>query len=383
MPEMLNIPKTIYVSDKGVRWTGLNVSEIIPAGETKSELSKLDKLIKTNGNAIEHNNTPLPGFTLIDRLDFGSTPWGIIDPRGYIVNITSDNLLEILSITGITEGLIQQKCVWARYDTRSSLFLLPISSADYKVAIHNTALLDAKVNVKDVCIGDTVSLQNGMVGEYMGVASLFGNINDDYKSNNFKISPKIKRQIIKVGTFKYFHAADAKILSIIKKATNKGSIIESVNTINAEIESGLSTFYSRYYNDAMPYPAPSDEILHISTSTSPVVKLIIEEIDINVANDIVERYRLLKDPVPIIVEKNNIKYLIMFPSLGPFFAQIDKFKTITITDIKEDRIIVYPLTNKSRFWYAMNGQATTPSFKLTDFSKFYKVVKQVKNVKYL
>ena len=37
MPEMLNIPKTIYVSDKGVRWTGLNVSEIIPAGETKSE----------------------------------------------------------------------------------------------------------------------------------------------------------------------------------------------------------------------------------------------------------------------------------------------------------------------------------------------------------
>ena len=69
------------------------------------------------------DNIPLPGFTLSEnnRKNWGSKDetWLIVDPRGFFARISNDNLNDILHVTGITEGLIQEKCVWAREDSKS------------------------------------------------------------------------------------------------------------------------------------------------------------------------------------------------------------------------------------------------------------------------
>ena len=84
----------------------------------------------------------MPGFTLYKtgRKNWGSADqtWLVIDPRGFLVRITNVNLEEILHVTGITEGLIQEKCVWARENSQTKMTLVPVTSPDYIEATKNT-----------------------------------------------------------------------------------------------------------------------------------------------------------------------------------------------------------------------------------------------------
>src|ERR1035437_1127776 len=175
---MLNIAKTLYAGwdPSSATKYELPEAEIIPLGESKNEMKKLDTITKRYPTLYEHDNIPLPGFTLYksDRKNWGSIDqtWLVIDPRGFLVRISSKNLDNILHVTGITEGLIQQKCVWARENTETKMALVPVTSGAYYDAALNTKLIEDKVDMKDVQIGDTVLLQNKLTGIYRGVASL-------------------------------------------------------------------------------------------------------------------------------------------------------------------------------------------------------------------
>ena len=123
---MLNIARNIYFGyDSAKGKYELPEAEVIPYGESANEKRKLENITKKYPTLIDHENIPLPGFTLhkTDRKNWGSIDqtWLVIDPRGFLVRISSQNLEKILHVTGITEGLIQEKCVWARENTETKI----------------------------------------------------------------------------------------------------------------------------------------------------------------------------------------------------------------------------------------------------------------------
>ena len=93
-------------------------------------------------------NKELPGFTLTspgNGWTGGRDTWSVIDPRGFETEITAGNLAQIMSCTGITKGLIQDKCVWGY---QGDVVLLPVNSKPYLEAQVNTEVLDKRVEKK-------------------------------------------------------------------------------------------------------------------------------------------------------------------------------------------------------------------------------------------
>ena len=126
---MLNIARQIQAGwDQGSS-TELPEAEIVPIGNTTNEKRKLQGLTNRKNILKEYENIPLPGFTLLktERKSWGSLDqtWLVIDPRGFLSRITPNNLEKILHVTGITEGLIQEKCVWAREDSQTKMVQTP------------------------------------------------------------------------------------------------------------------------------------------------------------------------------------------------------------------------------------------------------------------
>ena len=221
---MLNISKQIYAGwDLSYSGNILPEAEVIPLGESVNEKRKINKITSKYSSIKEFDNIPLPGFTLSEnnRKNWGSKDetWLIVDPRGFFVRISNDNLNDILHVTGITEGLIQEKCVWAREDSKTDMMLVPISSELYLKASKNTELLEDKISIKDVQIGDKVLLQSGLTGTYMGVLSLYGTLTYSYSNKDYSRKPQtyLRRQVCHVGNDRYYYHTDIKILKVLEK----------------------------------------------------------------------------------------------------------------------------------------------------------------------
>ena len=158
---MLNISKQIHAgwdNSKVIPSQSLHIAEIIPDGQSKTELKKLEKFTQTYPDVITVDNVPLPGFTILSvnkkKYSAPDSTWVVIDPRGFSTRITNKNMLSILRASGITEGLIQQKCIWAREDSDTEMTLVPMSSDAYELAVGNTKLIESRVAISDVHIGD-------------------------------------------------------------------------------------------------------------------------------------------------------------------------------------------------------------------------------------
>jgi hypothetical protein len=111
------------------------------------------------------DNVPLEGFEISKNVRRsggwsgpGNVLWRIADPRGYELEISSENLAKILDCTTIIDGVIQGKCTWGRDGSKN--ILLPEASAPYKEANELTELIDANITIKDITPGDTVALLN-------------------------------------------------------------------------------------------------------------------------------------------------------------------------------------------------------------------------------
>lgn len=105
----------------------------------------------------------------------GNVVWRISDPRGFELEITSENLAKILDCTTIIDGVIQGKCTWGREGSRN--ILLPESSAPYKEATALTELVEANVTIKDIAPGDEIELLNSNIASgsyiYMGTFKVY------------------------------------------------------------------------------------------------------------------------------------------------------------------------------------------------------------------
>jgi len=386
---MLNIARTIYAGwDTTNQKYELPEAEVIPFGESTNEKKKLTNIANKYPMLYEHDNIPLPGFTLhkTDRKNWGSIDqtWLVIDPRGFLVRISSKNLEDILHVTGITEGLIQQKCVWARENTETKMTLVPVSSTHYLDAVEGTELIEGKVDMKDVQIGDTVLLLNKLQGIYMGVVSLYGPIGGYSRIEEYKPQAFLRRQVIEVDNGKFHYQTDLKILKVIKKTTTPITREDAVKKMNSHIATA-SAFFSNTTHMTGTYYGTSGRIKLVSTHAVPKVPMTFEEITKDEAAVLFNNGLASWDFGMLLMENlKEDKFLVDYPYIyaGQAPATINTFEVSRILPCDLEKTEKITLMDRRKSIWGSNKQ--TPGINSLDhFEKFYRIVKNVKNQTYI
>lgn len=116
-------------------------------------------------------NGLMSGFSMVRSIkrygwNGGNVVWRIADPRGFELEINSNNLAQILRYCTIDHGEILDKCIWGRLGADN--ILIPEGSEVYQNAVRNTARVARKVSAKEVKRGMKIQLQNGTIGIYLG-----------------------------------------------------------------------------------------------------------------------------------------------------------------------------------------------------------------------
>ena len=151
----------------------------------------------------EYDNVPLTGFRVADNVRRSRTQnvvWRIEDPRGFELEISSDNFLNLLFESTMTNGEIKDELVWAR--EKGNNLLVSTSSGLYKTAIENTTRKTSTVSARDVRPGNVVILSNS---EYKGKEV-------EYLGRMFPVSYGYDGNSIKIGkTAIYWFRTDHKL----------------------------------------------------------------------------------------------------------------------------------------------------------------------------
>jgi len=383
---MLNIARQIYSGwNTGSPKHELPEAEVIPLGGSNNEKKRLETLTKRYQILQEHENIPLPGFTLFKtgRKNWGSADqtWLIIDPRGYLVRITNDNLEMILHVTGITEGLIQEKCVWAREDSQTKMILVPVSSTSYIEATKNTELIEGKVDIKEIQIGDKVLLQNKLTGIFMGVQSLYGPMHGDDRTQ--KPQAFLRRQIIKVENHKYHYQTDAKILTVLEKTAKPMTREEAVEFMNNDIRKRKAFFTSSSHMPVSGYYSTRGMITHVSVNAVPKVPITLEEINFEEAELLYHAAALYCDPGVLVLEDaKGKKSLIEFPYSFTSSSYKVSINSFPITPI-HNPVTGFTIEETDQVNGRYYGSKPKEHHALDKFTKFYKIVKHVKKESYI
>lgn len=374
---MLNISQNIYAGWNAGQSGGLPEAEVIPYGDSANEKKKLTKLTKDYNTVTDFENIPLPGFTLhkSNRKRWGSSDqtWLIIDPRGFLARITNENLESILHVTGITEGLIQEKCVWARENSRTTMTLVPQSSELYIEAINNTDLIESKVDIKTVQIGDTVLLQNKLVGTYMGVLSLYCTLALDYRENKMSPAVFIRRQVVRINNGQYHYQSNCRILKVTAKTDTPLTKEESAALINADIKDNF-TFFTAGTNVGGQYYSSHNRVKHVSSHA--------------VSSPTISCEPITKDEaLKLFMAGSHTNDHDLLLSDGKMFGMVDypynmQQSSHSLTSFEINRVLGRDDTTVTMEKYQTFG-VTRPKYNFTDFTEFFKIVKHVKNESYI
>ena len=201
----VKIPAKHYVGMVKRQHDDLPLGFITPWGEdaaAQKRIATVDNWSKSGyytGKALPSmtiDNVPMNGFRMTSDIRSSSyggvDKWRIEDPRGFELEITSDNLAQLLSVGVIDRGEILDQCVWAR--SGQSNVLLSTSTEEYKEAVENTAVAEMKADWKDVKLGNTVLLQNNVRGVWLGRQHMLTHRHyhhqEDYNKNQFVPSDK-------------------------------------------------------------------------------------------------------------------------------------------------------------------------------------------------
>jgi hypothetical protein len=193
MKNQVTIPAKHYLGMVS-RGRPIPLGFITPWGEdaaAKKRMQTVDSWSRSTTNPLPTtviDNTPMIGFKLSGGIRRGmqgaQDRWRIEDPRGFELEISSENLSMILVDSAIERGVIQDKCVWAR--EKGQNLLLTVNSEEYIEAVNSTAIVNSSASWKDVEIGYKVTLKNGVKGQYLGkMHSLsFSQYNRDWQEKN-------------------------------------------------------------------------------------------------------------------------------------------------------------------------------------------------------
>jgi len=190
--------------------------------------------------ARTYDNGPLEGFYIGRSVNHSSSwnrcsdKWRIEDPRGFELEVPSGNLEEIVRTCTIVDGKIEQPCIWARMGAIN--ILVPAHTELYKKALENTVRSKTKASITDAKPGDTVVLQNGRQGTYMGhyyfVQGTYNGINGSgFGCYTSIVCTTNKRYVFRYSNDKYFSFANIKVAEVI----DGEDIADPVDEINTKI----------------------------------------------------------------------------------------------------------------------------------------------------
>lgn len=125
---------------------------------------------KTTIRTCSISNRPLCGFKLqksTRRHTTSNVVWRVLDPRGFEIEISSENLMDILDNCSIINSEIIEEMIYCRESSNN--ILLPTNMELYKKAANFTKNLKSNsIKMRDLSPGSMVTLKNGTQAEYMG-----------------------------------------------------------------------------------------------------------------------------------------------------------------------------------------------------------------------
>lgn len=128
----------------------------IERDENNRYITTRDEYVK--GTEAIADNTPTTGFYVgssVSRWSTSNKLFRVKDPRGFTVEIPTDNLATLLHHTTVVKGVVQEECVWGREGNNH--ILLPVNSEPYLVTLDQMDTLQNKlISVKDLKVGDWV-----------------------------------------------------------------------------------------------------------------------------------------------------------------------------------------------------------------------------------
>jgi len=258
--------------------------------------------------------------------------------------------------------------------------LVPVSAEDYVEAVKNTELIESKVNLKDVQIGDKVLLQNTLVGTYMGVISLYGPLESSYR-DYFSLHSYLRRQVIEVHPGKYHYQTDLKILKVVEKTATPLTKEDSVIKMNNEIAQGKAYFTTDTNFNNTSYMYHRYGYISMASIFSVVPKMTFEEIDRSEAILLFDQSYLLSNSGMLLLQNTlNKKFILDIP-----YSLYNKQSPPDIFNVHEIICDLKPTTKLQTIKNtpSIYNRQTKPTLTLDNFEKFYKIMKNVKTDKYL
>ena len=160
-------PKLWYITDdtREDNLSYLCQYETTESGEVAANVKKMQATGRSwirgenkdkSGNIID--NTPTKNIYVgcsVSRWSTSNKLFRVTDPRGFTIEIPTDNLATLLHHTTVVKGVVQEECVWGKDGI--SHILLPINSEPYRLSREQQNVLDNKlISVKDIKVGDWV-----------------------------------------------------------------------------------------------------------------------------------------------------------------------------------------------------------------------------------
>jgi hypothetical protein len=134
------------------------------AGTDSSAKGRMQTVTNNSVQTWTLDNTPQYGIKV------GKSAWRdeiyMEDPRGFSVSVRAEHVLQLMRECMMINGVIQSACVWAR--TNGHNMLLVVGSETHELAQTQTRLANSKIPLKQVKLGDWITLQNGTRGVYLG-----------------------------------------------------------------------------------------------------------------------------------------------------------------------------------------------------------------------
>lgn len=120
-----------------------------------------------NADGVIIDNSLAKGFYIgssVSRWSTSNKLFRVKDPRGFVVEVPTDNIATLLHLCTVDRGVVQEECVWGREGNNH--ILLPVNSEPYTTSLEQMDTLKNKlIPIKDLKIGDVVKLF-GEKGEY-------------------------------------------------------------------------------------------------------------------------------------------------------------------------------------------------------------------------
>ena len=202
-------------------------------------------------------NEPVAGFEIaksVRRYGWnggGNVKWRITDPRGFDLEISSENFASVLSCADVSKGVIQGRCVWGRIGSNN--VLLPEASEPYQKATEHTTKVNTKISLKDLNPGDKVELLSSKIsakhqtcyymGKYFFLEVEQGKDTNDtsryYNSGNgvftFNTKQTDKYLFKSAADGHYFTLGTPKVVAVLDKIPTPLNKLEVARTVTLEL----------------------------------------------------------------------------------------------------------------------------------------------------